>query len=285
MKEIQQQIKNCEIKANRQVATCHIPKCLSCSETKGKKRSHKQHRGSITQNYNHPGSNTLIDHVDEDNVPGYTWQHKGRPTLKKYKYFMLFVDHKTRLVHPSFQESKTASEACHSKCNTQQSVPMVWDPKTKLVSPQFHVMFNDNLDTEQADTMDRLLKTNRYTYDDPFGNTHTYLLSHGGVDIHPENLTPTIETCKASFTMTPTHDEHHSEIQNNTSTENTPKNTFIFSMQDLVILHANNIFQQNSKDDFKAYKHLHGIDKKIHYIPKSPKQKAQEMELSDLHNE
>jgi hypothetical protein len=37
MKEIQQQIRNCEIKANRQVATCHIPKCLSCSENKGKK--------------------------------------------------------------------------------------------------------------------------------------------------------------------------------------------------------------------------------------------------------
>jgi hypothetical protein len=48
MKEIQHHIKNCEIKANRQVATCHILKCLSCSENKGKKRSHKQQRGSIT---------------------------------------------------------------------------------------------------------------------------------------------------------------------------------------------------------------------------------------------
>jgi hypothetical protein len=37
MKEIQQQIKNCKIKANRQVATCHIPKCLSCSKKKGKR--------------------------------------------------------------------------------------------------------------------------------------------------------------------------------------------------------------------------------------------------------
>jgi hypothetical protein len=56
-------------------------------------------------------------------------------------------------------------------------------------------------------------------------------------------------------------------------------------MQDIVILHANNIFPQSSKDDFKAYKHLHGIDIKIHSIPKSPKQKAQDMELSDLHEE
>jgi hypothetical protein len=83
MKEIQQKIKNCEIKANRRVSTCHIPKGLSCSENKGKKRSHKQHRGSITQNDNHPGSNTSIYHVDAANVPGYTWQHKGRPTLNK----------------------------------------------------------------------------------------------------------------------------------------------------------------------------------------------------------
>jgi hypothetical protein len=103
---------------------------------------------------------------------------------------------------------------------------MVWDPKTKLVSPQFHVMFDDNFDTvqapdpniKQADTMDRLSKTNRYTYYDPFGNDHTYLFSHGGAHIHPDNLTPTIETCQASFTMTPTHDAHDSDTQNNIST-------------------------------------------------------------------
>jgi hypothetical protein len=120
MKEIQRQIKNCEIKVNRQVATRPIQKCLSCSETKGKKRSHKQHCGSITQHDSHPGSNASIDHVDAYNVPGYTWQHKGLPTLKKYKKIMLFVDHKTHLVYPSFQESKTASEACRSKCDYEK---------------------------------------------------------------------------------------------------------------------------------------------------------------------
>jgi hypothetical protein len=77
---------------------------------------------------------------------------------------------------------------------------MVWDPKKKLVSPQFHFMFDDNLDTVQApdlnikqsDTMDRLFQTNRYLYDDPFGNEHTYIFTYGGADIHPDNLTPTI---------------------------------------------------------------------------------------------
>jgi hypothetical protein len=56
-------------------------------------------------------------------------------------------------------------------------------------------------------------------------------------------------------------------------------------MQDLMILHANNIYPQSNKYDFKAYKHLHGIDMQIRSIPKSPNQKAQEMELSDLHHE
>jgi hypothetical protein len=66
-----------------------------------------------------------------------------------------------------------------------KSVPMIWDPKTKLVSPQFHVMFYDNFDTVQApdpnikqsDTMDRLFQSNRYIYDDLLAtNTHTYSL-------------------------------------------------------------------------------------------------------------
>jgi hypothetical protein len=62
-----------------------ILKCLSCCESKGKKRSHKKHRRSITQEDGKPGSNTSIDHVDAVNVPGYTWQHKGRPTFKIQK--------------------------------------------------------------------------------------------------------------------------------------------------------------------------------------------------------
>jgi hypothetical protein len=96
------------------------PKCLSCSENKGKKRYHKNTADPSHKADKYPGSNTLIDHVDAANVPGYSWHHKGRPTLKKYNNFMLFIDHKTRLVYPSFQESKTASEACRSKCDYEK---------------------------------------------------------------------------------------------------------------------------------------------------------------------
>jgi hypothetical protein len=155
---------------------------------------------------------------------------------------------------------------------------MVWDPRTRLVSPQFHVMFNDNFDTvkapdpniKQADTMYRLFKTNRYTKDDPFGNEHTYIFSYGGSDIHPDNLTPTIETCQASFTMAPC-----SDTQRNNSAKNKQQNKSILSMQDLMILHSNNIYPQSNKEYFKAYKHLHGIDMQIYSIPKSPKKKEQ----------
>jgi hypothetical protein len=88
---------------------------------------------------------------------------------------------------------------------------MKWDPKTKLVSPKFHIMFDDNFDTVQppdpnikhADTMGRLFRDNIYTYDDHFGNDHPYLFSHGGADIHPDELAPTIETCQASLIVTP----------------------------------------------------------------------------------
>jgi hypothetical protein len=53
---------------------------------------------------------------------------------------------------------------------------MIWDPKTKLVSAQFHMVFDDNFKTVQPpnqeikmdDTMDRLFKTSNYNYDDPF---------------------------------------------------------------------------------------------------------------------
>jgi hypothetical protein len=30
---------------------------------------------------------------------------------------MLFVDHETKLVYPSFQETKTGEESCQSKCD------------------------------------------------------------------------------------------------------------------------------------------------------------------------
>jgi hypothetical protein len=76
-----------------------------------------------------------------------------------------------------------------------------------------------------------------------------------------------------------------SKTQQNMSADNTTQNKFILSMQDLMILHANHRYPKSHKDDFKAYTHLHGIDMQIHSIPKSPQQKAQDMELSDLHHE
>jgi hypothetical protein len=87
--------------------------------------------------------------------------------------------------------------------------------------------------------------------------------------------------------MTSTHDDTHSATLNRTTTENSHNNKSILSMQDLMILYANNIFPHNSKDDFKAYKHVHGIGIgiQIHSIPKPAKQKSHDMGLSNLHEE
>jgi hypothetical protein len=117
----------------------------------------------------------------------------------------------------------------------------------------------------------------QYLYDDPFGNEHTHIFTSSGADIRPGNLTQTIEKCHTSFTMTSC-----SGTQRNISAENNTQNKSILSMQDLIILHANNIYPQINKDYLKAYTHLHGIDMQIQSSHKSPKQKAQEMELSDL---
>jgi hypothetical protein len=93
-------------------------------------------------------------------------------------------------------------------------------------------MSDDNFDTVQApdpnakhtETMDRLFKTNRYKYDDPFRNEHTKLFSYGGVDIHPDNLTPNITTCQESLVMKSTPDDQHSATQTKSSTENSHNN-------------------------------------------------------------
>jgi hypothetical protein len=64
-----------------------------------------------------------------------------------------------------------------------------------------------NPNIKLTDTMDRLFKTNSYKYDDPFGNEHTYIFSYGGVDIHPDNLSPNIKTCHDSITTASTSDD------------------------------------------------------------------------------
>jgi hypothetical protein len=98
-----------------------------------------------------------------------------------------------------------------------ESVPMIWDPKTKLVSPQFHVMFDDKFDTVQApapnvkitDTMDAYSKQIAINMTIP-SETNTHIYFHGGVDIHPNKLSPNLETCQESMAMTSTDDDNHS---------------------------------------------------------------------------
>jgi hypothetical protein len=138
-------------------------------------------------------------------------------------------------------------------------VPLFWDPKTKLVSPQCHVMFDDNFDMAKPpdrnitipNTMNRLFKTNNYKYDDPFGNENTYIFSYGGVDIHPDNISPDIKTCQESITTASTSDETDSITSYTSSNENSTNNRYILSMNDLRILHDNNIFPKTANTTLK----------------------------------
>jgi hypothetical protein len=73
MQEIQHKIRTGDIKSTHQLALCKIPICQTCCEHKTKKQSLKRHQGSITAKDKYPGSGTSIDHVEAENVPGYTW--------------------------------------------------------------------------------------------------------------------------------------------------------------------------------------------------------------------
>jgi hypothetical protein len=162
---------------------------------------------------------------------------------------------------------------------------LIWDPITKLVSPQFHVVFDDNFETVQQpnrddkidDTMDILFKTNNYKYDDPFDNAHSYIFSYGGVEIHPDSLSPDIKTCQEYINVTSTINESSTTSETNSPDINNTRS--IMSIKDIQILHTINIFPQNRKDELQAYKHLHGIDMQIHTIPKRPHQKIHDMGL------
>jgi hypothetical protein len=122
-------------------------------------------------------------------------------------------------------------------------------------------MFDENFDTAQppapkiklTDTMDRLFKTNNYKYYDPFSNESVCLFSYGGVDIHPDNPSPDVKTCQELITTESTSDETVSFTSDTSSSDNSTKTRSILTINDLRILHANNIFPQNSKYDFKAY--------------------------------
>jgi hypothetical protein len=112
-------------------------------------------------------------------------------------------------------QTHNAKGICRSLTSLLKICPNDMGSKKKLVSPQFHVMFDDNFDAVQqpdtniklSDKMDSLFKTNNYKQDDPFSNEHTYLFSYGGVDIHPDTLSPNIKRHQESMMTSSTGDE------------------------------------------------------------------------------
>jgi hypothetical protein len=92
-----------------------MPKCQSCCKNKRKKGitqktlkiNNRKRCRSIIEKDEDPGCSALLDHVETANVTGCTLINNGHPILKKHKNFTAFVDHNTKLVYPSFQETKT----------------------------------------------------------------------------------------------------------------------------------------------------------------------------------
>jgi hypothetical protein len=78
--------------------------------------------------------------------------------------------------HPKWKQQAKKKVHVEHLHHYSRYAPLIWDPKTKLVSPQFHMVFYDNFETVQPpntaikmdDTMDRVFRTSIQKYDDPF---------------------------------------------------------------------------------------------------------------------
>jgi hypothetical protein len=71
----------------------------------------------------------------------------------------------------------------------------------------------------------------------------------GGVDIHPDLISPDIKTYQESTNTYSMADESSITSIDSTGTRS------ILSIKDIQILHSRNIFQQKRKDDLKSYTH------------------------------
>jgi hypothetical protein len=76
-----------------------------------------------------------------------------------------------------------------------------------------------------------------------------------GVAIHPDDLSPDIKKCQESIDTSYTSDEMGSIASNTSSFYNSTNTRLNLSINDIIILHVRNIFPQNSRDDFKGYRH------------------------------
>ena len=96
------------------------PVCAGCNYGKQSRRAWRTKPSKRTRNRrlkpaSYPGQTVSVDTMSSTNVPGLVAQLRGRPTLRRYRYATVFVDHYSRLDYVHLHEYNTASEVLDAK--------------------------------------------------------------------------------------------------------------------------------------------------------------------------
>jgi len=114
MADVSQWIRQGLLPVHPSVANCPDPICLACQHGKARRKAHNKSTGGITGASHAPGDGVSADQL-EAGCPGRIPTSKGLPTTKRYRYCNLWIDHSTRFVFPTFNETKHATELVASK--------------------------------------------------------------------------------------------------------------------------------------------------------------------------
>ena len=100
----------------KQLSKCKIPKCIACMYGKATKVPWKV-KGDTTSHIkpvNIPGGCVSIDQM-ETTTPGLIAQMKGIPTISRYRYLTVIIDHHSRYTYVHLHTSITSNETLKAK--------------------------------------------------------------------------------------------------------------------------------------------------------------------------